>query len=304
MAGAASYRRTQTGWVIIGAMVVAMGLGGGLLARAGSHTLAILIVCAALLVCLLFGTLTITIDDDAFTFRMGVGLVGRRIPLADISSRQAVVNRWYYGWGVRLYPGGWLYTISGLRAVELWLRDGSRIRVGTAEPEAVLGALELVAGPARALSEAEATRARQGGRRYWIVLVGLVLAVGGAVGALFYFELQPPTVEIRESSFTIGSAMYDVEVRLSEVKAISLELSMPAIHARTNGFALGDALRGHFRLEGVGEGHLYVERGRPPFVRVEHSGGYVYLGYANPDLTEAAFESLDRAWRAQTQTRR
>ncbi len=296
MAGAPRYQHTQAGWVILGAMGLA-ALLGGVFAHAVGPTAAAIVLGIVAIVCVLFGTLTITIDEEAFSFRMGVGLVSKRIPVDQIVNRQVVANRWYYGWGIRLYPGGWLYNVSGLQAVELWLSDGRRLRVGTDEPEAVMRALDRVAPPSRPSTEAEARQATRRTRRYGAAIAVLVVAILGAVGVLFYVELQPPTVEIRETSFTIGSAIYDADVSFSAVTAISLEGSIPQIRSRTNGFAAGEILRGHFRIDGLGDGQLYVKRGQPPFVRVVYEGGYVYLGYADPRRTEAAFKALDDAWR-------
>jgi hypothetical protein len=40
------------------------------------------------------------------------------------------------GWGIHRTPGrGWIWNIHGFRCVELDLRDGSRLRIGTDEPE-------------------------------------------------------------------------------------------------------------------------------------------------------------------------
>jgi hypothetical protein len=45
-----------------------------------------------------------------------------------------VKNQWWWGWGIRLIPGGWLYNVSGLDAVELKMKNGRVYRIGTDEP--------------------------------------------------------------------------------------------------------------------------------------------------------------------------
>jgi hypothetical protein len=52
-----------------------------------------------------------------------------------------VRNPWYYGWGIRITPDGLLYNVSGTRAVEITLTDGSKLRLGTDEPEALCQAI-------------------------------------------------------------------------------------------------------------------------------------------------------------------
>jgi hypothetical protein len=48
-----------------------------------------------------------------------------------------VTNPWWYGWGIRLIPGGWMWNITGNQAVELKLKSGRLLRIGTDEPEAL-----------------------------------------------------------------------------------------------------------------------------------------------------------------------
>jgi hypothetical protein len=80
------------------------------------------------------------------TLRFGVGVVRKSIDLREVRSFQVVRNHWYYGWGIRLIPGGWLYNASGLGAVELSLEGGRHVRVGTDEPEALARALSNALG--------------------------------------------------------------------------------------------------------------------------------------------------------------
>jgi len=63
------------------------------------------------------------------------------VPLRDVESVEPVKNPWYYGIGLRVTPRGMLYSVSGLSAVEITRRDGSRLRIGTDEPEKLTAAL-------------------------------------------------------------------------------------------------------------------------------------------------------------------
>ena len=93
------------------------------------------------IVLLLMGWLTVSVDDAAVVAQFGVGLIRKRIPLAEVQSFEAVRNPWYYGWGVRLIPGGWLYNVAGVSAVDFTTRDGRHVRIGTPEPEALISAV-------------------------------------------------------------------------------------------------------------------------------------------------------------------
>jgi len=71
----------------------------------------------------------------------GPGLIRRRIPLRRIREVRVVRTPWYYGWGIRLTPTGWLWNVSGLDGVEVQFDDGHRFRVGSDEPNRLSEAL-------------------------------------------------------------------------------------------------------------------------------------------------------------------
>jgi len=94
----------------------------------------------------LFASLTVVVGDAAVFVRFGPGLIRRSFALTDIRAVRTVRNRWYYGWGIRLLPRGWLYNVSGLDAVEIELADGRAHRIGTDEPEALAAAIQQAGG--------------------------------------------------------------------------------------------------------------------------------------------------------------
>ena len=77
-------------------------------------------IALTLVACLLiFYKLTIYINDTSISFKLGIGLITRKYLLADILSCKTVRNDPFFGIGIRMIPGGWLYNVSGLSAVEL-----------------------------------------------------------------------------------------------------------------------------------------------------------------------------------------
>jgi hypothetical protein len=138
------YRHTQIGVIIVAALVVAivLVLAPFLSARTFHPILtAILTILVAALA--LFYSLSVEIKDSTLTCRFGAGLIRKRIPLSEIHQARAVRNPWFAGWGIRWMPGQyWLWNVSGLRAVELILKDGKRFRLGTDEPESLVHAIE------------------------------------------------------------------------------------------------------------------------------------------------------------------
>jgi hypothetical protein len=128
-----SYRHTQVGYSIIAILVLgAACISISLVFGNGPH--ALIFPVGILGLCLvLFPTLTAVVRGETLSCFFGLGLIRRQIPVRDILSVSVVRNPWRYGWGLRSIPGGWLWNVSGVDAVELRLRDGKRFRIGTDE---------------------------------------------------------------------------------------------------------------------------------------------------------------------------
>lgn len=138
------YKRTQIGYLMLAFIAIGILLVLNYFYLSGNTNPFLLIILAALAVSLLlFSILTVKVDGEEVSVRFGVGLIRKRFPLSEIESHSAVRNPWYYGWGLRRTPIGWLYNVSGLEAVEITLKDGRKIRIGTDDPtglDAAIGA--------------------------------------------------------------------------------------------------------------------------------------------------------------------
>lgn len=84
-----------------------------------------------------FISLRVTIDETFLRITFGYGLFRKNFPLNDVQSARTVRNRWFYGWGIRLWfwPVMWIYNVSGFDAVEIKLNNGNTYRIGTDEPK-------------------------------------------------------------------------------------------------------------------------------------------------------------------------
>jgi len=139
------YGHTQIGHVIIWSLlpfIVLVGSGGfvGSLDHRQPPLVALIVLVAALL---LFYKLTIKIGDETLCASFGVGIIRKRLWLADIAGCQAIRIRWWYGWGIHLTPYGWLYNVSGFDAVAITLRDGRKFALGTNDPHGLTAAIQL-----------------------------------------------------------------------------------------------------------------------------------------------------------------
>jgi len=74
----------------------------------------------------------------------------RRIAFEDVKSFYARTYRpilEYGGWGIRWSPWrGWAYNVSGNRGVQLELRSGKRVLIGSQRPEELAKAIEEALG--------------------------------------------------------------------------------------------------------------------------------------------------------------
>ena len=95
----------------------------------------------ALLLLVLFFGLRVEVTEESLKLSYGIGIIQRSIPRSRIKNAIAVRNKWYWGFGIRLTPRGWMWNISGLDAVELEYPNGKNFRVGTEDPDGLLAAL-------------------------------------------------------------------------------------------------------------------------------------------------------------------
>ena len=88
------------------------------------------------LIGLLFYGMKTHVNESKITIAFGIGLVRKSIDLSNVQSVESVRNKWYYGWGIRVIPNGWMYNIAGLQAVEIMRKDKNSVfRIGSKHPE-------------------------------------------------------------------------------------------------------------------------------------------------------------------------
>jgi hypothetical protein len=151
-----SYSHTQVGWWLM------FALGIGILAlaamfigiRTGSRALpapeteiifgtvlVVLAITAALLT-----SLNVSVTSDTVAWRFGPGVVRFSLPLAEITRVAPARTPLWAGIGIHWIFTGWVYNVSGRDAVELTKRDGSKVWIGTDEPQSLAMAIESARG--------------------------------------------------------------------------------------------------------------------------------------------------------------
>ena len=132
------YNHTQIGYVILYALCGAMVLMIILMSTVEYNWLAATVFVLVVLSLFLFYKLTVVIKDKTINIKFGLGLIRKTFKINEIKSCQIVKTPWFWGWGIRLIPNGWLFNVSGFYSVELSMKNGAVYRIGTDESEILL----------------------------------------------------------------------------------------------------------------------------------------------------------------------
>lgn len=89
----------------------------------------------------LFSSMTVEVTPSEVRWHFGPGFWKKSMPRAEIAKAEAGRSKWWYGWGIRLTPQGWLYNVSGLDIVALRTHDGKTTMIGTDRPGELVAAL-------------------------------------------------------------------------------------------------------------------------------------------------------------------
>ena len=146
---AQSYSHTQSGttiiWSLAAAAIIVVGslflttraTGGIGALPAPALGIVGFVLVILLSAAVVFSRLNVRVENGELSWRFGLGFLEHKVSLSDIASATVVTNPMWAGFGVRRLPNAWLYNVSGTKAVELVMRDGRRVRIGSDEPEAL-----------------------------------------------------------------------------------------------------------------------------------------------------------------------
>jgi len=135
---------------------------------------------------------------------------------------------------------------------------------------------------------------------YGIIKVIFTVIILFGVGVLFYFGEKEPDVKILNDGIQI-TGMYGLSIDYSEITDINLlEKSMKeiGIGRRTNGYGgFGDALKGNFRSDALGETLLFVRANSSPTIKIERANKKdIYLSFHDTEKTNKIFNELHQAY--------
>jgi len=139
------YERTQHAtWLWLVMVPVACVCAGIVYSPSGiSFLVAAVVIVPVALVIALFSRLTIAVDARAIAWHFGWSWPGARIDLRDVERVEITHTNFLEGWGLHYTIWhGWLWNVGGFQAVEITKTDGSRVTLGTDDPQGLLQAIE------------------------------------------------------------------------------------------------------------------------------------------------------------------
>lgn len=253
----------------------------------------LIFVIITFIICLLaFYRLTIIVSDSRIGFSMGTGLIKKHYPIEEIESCRPVSNPAFYGIGIHWTPDGWLYNVSGRKAIELTFKNRKKIRVGTDRPEEIASIINKMLGNTGKIPESVSTLESSG--KSGMIILAVVILLGLAFPAILVLSgRKPMSVTVSDSALNI-EGMYGMRVDFSKVQSCDTIVSLPAIKVKTNGYAFGKVLRGNFRLRTREKVKMFIDKGNPPFIHIKTDDTDIFLNLKDAAITRNLFTDLRR----------
>ena len=138
------YEHTQPGYLVVLAILVALLSFSVVFVQTGVTPVMFAFMFFILFLLISFSSLNVVIDDKYLRIKFGYGIFKKKFLLREILTVKAVKNRWYYGWGIRVWfwPSMSIYNVSGFDAIEIKIKSGKTYRIGTDEPKELVVAVK------------------------------------------------------------------------------------------------------------------------------------------------------------------
>ena len=136
------YKHTQIGYFLLIVYSIAVLFVGHLNIMTNFNPFALASLIIVLIALGIFTRLTVTVDDQMIKVQFGLRVIRKAFRLNEIEAYRVVKNPWYYGWGIRFTPRGWLFNVSGFSAIELQMKNGKTYRIGTDDSDNLAAALD------------------------------------------------------------------------------------------------------------------------------------------------------------------
>jgi hypothetical protein len=134
-----NYKNTQIGVTTLLTMMAPLLVSAYLWVREPAVTVLVSFSIIGL-VAILFSSLTIEVNKSKIIWFFGPYFWKKSIKLIEIESVEKIETKLYQT-GIRKIHSGWLYSVAGLSAVALELKNGTTVSLGTNDADNLLHAL-------------------------------------------------------------------------------------------------------------------------------------------------------------------
>jgi hypothetical protein len=131
------YQKTQVGTAML--VVIAIAYAIEFLVTVSNGPSSGVFVASIVLACigLVFSTMTIRVSTDGVEWWFTFGILRQRVSLAEIQFAVTKKVTLLNGLGIRTDGRNWLWIVNGTDAVQLDMRNGRRIMLGSPEAQTV-----------------------------------------------------------------------------------------------------------------------------------------------------------------------
>jgi hypothetical protein len=217
---------------------------------------------------------------------LGLGLGSKSYKISDLSSCTPVTNSAFYGIGIRLTPNGWLFNVSGLKAIELRFKHKSSVvRIGTNHPDEISQIIQSLIGSENIIPNSDKP-AKKLIKPLFYLIVLLILAL--SIIPIY----QDTKVQFDNGAFKI-KGLYGLTIPFEAFEQIDTVSAIPTISLRTNGYAAGKTLIGNFRFTDDRDVKLFVKMGFGPYIVIKSKESVpVYINFENRQKTIDLYNRL------------
>ncbi len=136
----------QPGYTVMIISVLAAGIVWGVISGQGvvNSWYGLFAVLPVVVLGVLFCTLNVSVTRDGIAWSFGSGVLKKRLDYSGIQACRVFSVSWFTGggFGIRRLGSGWLYRVCGTQAVEIELKAGSVVLLGSDEPKFLQASIE------------------------------------------------------------------------------------------------------------------------------------------------------------------
>lgn len=246
-----------------------------------------LILVIVFLICLLvFYKLTIIVDNEFVKFKLGIGLVSKSYKISDLKSCKPIATSVLNGIGIRMLTNGWLYNVTGLKAIELrFVNKNSIVQIGTNKPDEISQLIQSLIG-GEIPSDYSVKSTKKWINPLWFLSILLIPAL------IVIPNYQETKVQFDNNGFKI-KGVYGLTIPYSDLEQIDTISNLPRISLRTNGYAFGKTLIGNFKFTDDSHVKLFVKKGFEPYLMIKSKGRVpVYINFESKQKTIDLYDEL------------